>query len=150
MRTSDFEEPLKAFTKENQFKLYYFDVGLLQANLNIPIQKIIDDDIGSYKGYIAENFVATELFSHTFESLYSWNEGQAEVEFLIHKDHEITPVEVKSSTNFIRTKSLESFRLRYSPKAAIKLSPLNRGYNKEKKVHSIPIYLAGKLQKSFK
>jgi hypothetical protein len=78
-------------------------------------------------------------------SKYFLNWLQAEIEFLIHKNTEITPLEVKSSANFLSTKSLESFRQRYSPKVSIKLSPLNRGYNKEKKTHSIPIYLAGKL-----
>jgi predicted AAA+ superfamily ATPase len=140
-------EPLKAYTKSNIFKLYFFDVGLLQASLNLPIEAIIDQQLGSYKGYIAENFVASELFSAENEALCSWNEGEAEIEFLIHHGKNIVPIEVKSSANFLRAKSLDSFIGRYKPKAAIKLAPLNRGYNKDKNIHTVPIYLAGKLIK---
>lgn len=142
---SQANEPLKAYTKHNVFKLYYLDVGLLQASLNVPIEKIIDEELGSYKGYIAENFVASELFLKSFEPLIGWTEGQAEIEFLAHLGKEITPIEVKSSSNFLRAKSLDSFIQRYHPKKAIKLVPLNRGYNKDKKIHTIPIYLAGSL-----
>lgn len=141
------KEPLKAYTKHNIFKLYYLDVGLLQASLNVPIEKIIDQDLGSYKGYIAENFVATELFLKSFEPLIAWAEGQAEVEFLTHLGKDIVPIEVKSSANFLRAKSLDSFMQRYQPKKAIKLAPLNRGYNRDKKIHTVPIYLAGSIFK---
>jgi hypothetical protein len=139
-------DPIKAYTKENFFKLYFFDVGLLQASLNIPIEKIVDEELGSYKGYIAENFVAQELFMHSFEPLYSWSEGEAEIEFLIHLGKDICPIEVKSSARHLRAKSLESFIARYKPKRAIKLAPLNRGYNKTKNIQTIPIYLAGKME----
>jgi len=138
-------EPIKSYTKENFFKLYFFDVGLLQASLNIPIEKIIDEELGSYKGYIAENFVAQELFLRSFEPLYSWSEGAAEVEFLIHLGKDIIPLEVKSSSRHLRAKSLESFITRYKPLKAIKLAPLNRGYNKAKNIQTMPIYLAGKI-----
>lgn len=138
-------DPIKAYTKENFFKLYFFDVGLLQASLNIPIEKIIDEELGSYKGYIAENFVAQELYLHSFEPLYSWCEGEAEIEFLVHLGKEIVPVEVKSSAKHLRAKSLESFMARYKPFMAIKLAPLNRGYNNIKNIQTIPIYLVSKI-----
>lgn len=133
--------PLKAYSKENCFKLYFSDVGLLQCALETPIAKALSQTIGEYKGYVAENFVATQLFLKSFSNLYSWREGEAEIEFLIYHNNEILPIEVKSSSNFSRTKSLNSFIQRYNPPLAIKLSPNNRGYNKEKKILSLPIYL---------
>ncbi len=50
--------PFSAHTKENMFRLYMLDVGLLGALSELPIKAILDYEYGSYKGYFAENFVA--------------------------------------------------------------------------------------------
>jgi predicted AAA+ superfamily ATPase len=138
-------EPLAAYRKENQFKLYFFDMGLLNASLEIPMNKLINEQLAEYKGYIAENFVAIELFHSKNAALNSWAEGTSELEFLVSINDEIVPVEVKSSSQFTRAKSLDSYIERYSPSLAIKLTPNNRGHNKLKNIWTIPIYLAGKL-----
>lgn len=140
------EHPLKANIQDNQFKLYYFDIGLLNAELNIPVKALMTSMIGSYKGFIAENFVMQELISTRLnEDIYCWQETKAEVEFLIVKNADIIPIEVKSSEKFSRAKSLDSYIERYRPELAIKLSPKNIGYDQSKKMLSLPIYLAGKL-----
>ena len=76
--------PLSAYTKENIFKLYCFDVGILGALSNLPPAAIMEYDYGTYKGYFAENFVAQELLAKNTQ-LYSWMEGAAEVNFYICK-----------------------------------------------------------------
>ncbi|MEI8347886.1 MAG: AAA family ATPase [Pseudomonadota bacterium] len=139
------EIPLKAYTKENQFKLYMSDGGLLQCALDIPPAAAISGQIGEYKGFIAENFVATHLFLKSFSNLYAWNEGESEIEFLIYYNDAILPIEVKSSAHFLRAKSLDAYVKRYAPSLAIKLSPRNRGYEKNKKILSLPIYLVDRL-----
>ncbi|MFN8370152.1 MAG: AAA family ATPase [Bacteriovoracaceae bacterium] len=139
------DTPLKAYTKENHFKLYYSDVGLLQCALEIPISKSVSMKMGEYKGYIAENFVATQIYLKSFSTLYSWSEGESEIEFLIYFKDEILPIEVKSTANFSRARSLDSFIKRYTPNLAVKLAPLNLSYNNEKKILTLPIYLVNKL-----
>lgn len=137
--------PIKAYTKENVFKLYYSDIGLLQAALEIPLSKSYLFQIDEYKGYIVENFVASQLFLKSFSTLYSWSEGESEVEFLIYRKDEITPIEVKSSANYSRAKSLKMFVQKYKPKIAFKIAPLNKGFNKELNIMTIPIYLINKV-----
>ncbi len=137
--------PLKAYTKENVFKLYYSDVGLLQAALDIPLSKAYVHELSEYKGYIVENFVATQLFLKTFSSLYSWSEGESEVEFLIYRKDEIIPIEVKSSANFSRAKSLKMYVTKYKPKESFKVAPLNKGKNIDLNITTLPIYLINKL-----
>lgn len=139
------EHPLKGFSEENKFKLYYLDVGLLQASLKIPMTAIMDEEIGSYKGYIVENFVAQELFHQKNDQLYSWSEGTAEIEFLYMRGKEILPLEVKSSTKSRRAKSLDSFIAKYAPPVAFKFTAQNRGYEGERKMLTLPLYLIGKL-----
>ncbi len=139
------EHPLKAFASDNKFKLYYLDVGLLGAVLQLPFESLLKSQLGHYKGFIAENFVATELASTSKTSFYSWQESRAELEFLIVKDGDICPVEVKSSEKSTRAKSLESYSSRYHPETSYKLSLKNLGYNEDKKLISLPIYLSGKI-----
>lgn len=136
------EIPLKAFCKNNFFKLFIFDIGLLGAMLNLPIQSILKQDYGITKGYLAENFVAQELLAGGRDELYSWTERNSEIEFLIYADENITPVEVKAGQR-TQAKSLKQFLTRYSPKKAYKLSA--KPISKSPPVINLPLYLAGKL-----
>ena len=52
--------PLAALTKENIFKLFLFDIGLLGNMLGLTYKEHRDQGF-NYKGYIAENFVQNEL-----------------------------------------------------------------------------------------
>ena len=143
--TSKPDHPLKAHTEENRFKLYFIDVGLLNAALEIPIEVILANQVGSYKGFIAENFVAQELNFISQGSLFSWTEGRAELEFLWTKGKYIIPIEVKSSSRSTRAKSLDSYIERYTPPLSYKLTGQNRGFDSNRKMMTLPIYLAGKI-----
>ena len=50
-----------AFTKQNIFKLFVFDVGLLGCMLELTPGTLVLQDYGQTKGFFAENFVACEL-----------------------------------------------------------------------------------------
>ena len=137
--------PLTGYTKDNYFKLFLFDVGILNSILAIPGEVILDSKIGPYKGFIMENFVSQELYERTNANLFSWQEGKAELEFIIVKGKNIIPVEVKSSNRTRKSKSLDSFIERYSPDLAIKLTMQNFSINKNRKITTLPIYLCSKL-----
>lgn len=136
------EIPLKAFCKNNMFKLFIFDIGLLGAMLELPVQSILHQDYGITKGYLAENFVAQEFLTADGKELYSWTERNSEIEFLIYMDGDIIPVEVKAGHR-TQAKSLQQFMNKYSPKRAIKLSA--NQFSKNNSVINLPLYLAGKL-----
>lgn len=138
------EIPLKAFCKNNQFKLFGFDIGLLGSMLNLPFQSILEQDYGMTKGYLAENFVAQEFLAGGMDEFYSWTELNSEIEFLISMDGAIVPVEVKAGTR-TRAKSLQQFLLKYSPQKAVKLSA--RPFSQSGRVLNVPLYLAGKFWK---
>ena len=139
--------PLKSYTDENKFKLFLFDTGILNCILDIPGEVILDKEIGPYKGFIVENYVAQELFTHYNRDLISWQEGTSELEFLIVNGKEIIPIEVKSSSRQRKAKSLDSFINRYSPEKAIKLTGQNYGHNPDRKITTVPIYACLKLLK---
>lgn len=131
--------PFLAFSKESFFKLYCFDVGMLGALSGLPPKTILDYDYGTYKGFVAENFVAQELICSGYGSISAWNEGTAEVEFLFEKDGEIFVTEVKSGW-VTRSKSLKVFATKYPLAHAITLSG---------KLHA-PIYMAGRVAQFIK
>ena len=137
--------PLKSYCNRNRFKLFLFDIGLLNCMLSIPAEVIIRQRLGPYKGFIIENYVAQELFAQLNDSLFSWQEGTAEVEFLYVSGADIIPVEAKSAERSRKTKSLDAFINRYNPLLAYKLTMQNYGYNPVRKITTLPLYCAGKL-----
>jgi predicted AAA+ superfamily ATPase len=136
--------PLSAYGSDNIFKTYFYDLGLLHAQLNTPLEAILNQGQGEYKGYIAENFFAIQ--QNFLQNCFCWMEGKAEVEFLITNKDLIIPVEIKASSRTLRARSLDSYIQKYQPLIAYKLSFQNRHYDRHKKIMNLPIYLAGKLK----
>jgi len=114
--------PLRSRRKTNTFKLFLFDIGLLGCMANIPIRSILSQDFGSYKGFLAENYVAQELQSSGVPQLYSWKGRTSEIEFLVDVHGHIIPLEVKSGSRLHRAKSLAVYREKYDPDATIGVS----------------------------
>jgi predicted AAA+ superfamily ATPase len=136
------EIPLVGFARNNRFKQYFFDVGLLAAATNIDPALILKYDYGSYKGYVAENFVAQELRAAGIRDLFCWEGRTSEVEFLLETPSGIIPLEIKSGW-VTQSKSLNVFEERYHPQQSIVLSAWNvktRG----SRLYA-PVYAAGRL-----
>ncbi len=113
--------PLPALCKENIFKLYLFDVGILSHLLGLTY---IDhkNQAASYKGFIAENFFLAEYRSRIGYPIYSWSHKRAEIEFLHRAENgDIIPLEVKSGTR-TRARSLKTYIMRYQPAHAVKFA----------------------------
>lgn len=88
-------------------------------------------------GPITENYVANELRINGFERYYWESEGKAELDFLIQKDADIIPVEVKSNTS-VKSRSLNTYIEMIKPKYAIRISSKNFGF--ENNIMSVPLY----------
>jgi predicted AAA+ superfamily ATPase len=136
--------PLKAYARDNTFKLFMFDTGLLGCMLDIPLYAIMNQDYGQYKGYYAENFVAQEFVAADVRDLYSWTGRHSEIEFLRVIADSVVPVEVKSGLR-TKAKSLAAYTAKYSPELRIKISGNNLS-RKDPAFHNYPIYLAGRIQ----
>jgi hypothetical protein len=134
--------PLSGHVKENRFKLYFFDVGLLGAASGIAPATFLNYDFGSYQGYVAENFVAQELRAAGDKTLFCWQGRTSEVEFLLEREGEVVPVEVKSGW-VTQSKSLKVYMERYRPPRAYVLSANN--ISRRNTVRSLPLYAAGRL-----
>lgn len=135
------EAPLNIHIKNSLFKAYIFDIGILNAQLNIPAKTILEQTVGFYKGFIAENFIAQELHALS-KPLFSWEKGQSEIEFLIESNNEILPIEVKSGSR-TRAKSLSVYSDLYNPKNKIIFSLSE--YKENSGLYKVPLYAIDKF-----
>lgn len=133
------ELPLNAYAKENEFKLYLNDTGLLMALFGFAKkQALLNGNLkGFAKGGIYENFVAETLIKNGYRLQYYKPNDDSELEFLIEKMGEVVPIEVKAGNT--ATKSLNTFIETYFPSVAYKLVGGNIGENDVKL--TIPHYL---------
>jgi uncharacterized protein len=136
--------PFPAYEKENFFKLFVFDVGILGALGKLPVKSILDYDYGTYKGFFAENFVAQEFQACRRDNLACWREGRAEVEFITEVDGRVVPIEVKSGW-VTQAKSLKVFADKYYPPFSAVFSARNLGVEHQRRKHYYPLYLTAKF-----
>ncbi|MGN0583350.1 MAG: ATP-binding protein [Oscillospiraceae bacterium] len=124
--------PLKAYEKENEFKLYINDTGLLMALYGFSAkQALLNGKLkGPAKGGIYENFVAETLVKSGYNLHYYKPDDNSELEFVIEKDGEVVPVEVKAGNT--ATKSLNQFIETFEPEAAYKIIGGNTGQTDNK------------------
>ena len=131
--------PLMANANETQFKLYISDTGLLCALYGFETRRaILDDTIkGNAKGGIYENVIAECLVKRGYKLYYYKPDDDHELEFLIEKDGDVIPVEVKAKNN--ATVSLNNFIRDYDPHMAYKFTSGNVG--KETAKITLPHYM---------
>lgn len=119
--------PLNAYSKDNEFKLYINDTGLLMALYGFAAkQALLNGKLkGPAKGGIYENFIAEAFVKNGYSLHYYKPDENSELEFLIEKDGEVVPVEVKAGNT--ATKSLNQFIEKYEPSVSYKLISGNIG-----------------------
>lgn len=136
--------PLIAYQDLSAFKLFLLDVGLLGAMADLNVKTIIEGDkiFTEFKGALTEQYVMQQLrVNNTIYIGYWTNDGNSyEVDFLIQKDGEIIPIEVKANEN-LKAKSFQSFCNKYNPKKAIRTSLSD--YKEESWMTNIPLYAIG-------
>lgn len=140
-RIEQVKKPLENYRDIDAFKIYISDLGLLCAKKDVMANDILymADELNDFKGGMAENYVNTQLLINGYTSYYWQSERGAEVDFVIQRNGQIIPIEVKSADN-TRAKSLKVYVDAYKPAYAIKLSTKNFGFEDGKK--TVPLYAA--------
>ena len=131
--------PLAANSKPEQFKLYLNDTGLLCATYGFETKRgILNRSLkGNAKGAIYENAISECLIKSGYKLYYYKPDDNHEIEFLIEKNGEVVPVEVKAGNT--ATVSLNNFIATYKPSQAYKLIEGGIGMADGKK--TIPHYM---------
>ncbi len=131
--------PLMANADKNYYKLYINDTGLLCAMYGFETKlAILQNKIkGNAKGGIYENVISECLIKNGYKLYFYKPNDDREIEFLIEKNTEVLPIEVKSSNN--RTTSLDLYIKDFNPSVAYKLVSTGNGSVNTKK--TIPHYM---------
>ena len=131
--------PLMANSNDEQFKLYINDTGLLCAMYGFETKKAILQNtiMGNAKGGIYENIISECLIKKGYGLYYYKPNDYNEIEFIIEKDGQVVPIEVKAGNSV--TVSLNNFIATYKPNIAYKLINGNVGVIDSKK--TIPHYM---------
>ncbi|MDD7013784.1 MAG: AAA family ATPase [Spirochaetales bacterium] len=133
--------PLKANSKDSEFKLYYNDTGLLLARYGFQTKLAVLNNtiLGNAKGGIYENLISEMLIKLGYSLHYYKTENSTmEIEFVIEKDGGTIPVEVKAGNS--DTPSLNTFLEKFRSKYGIKLIDGNLGVSENKLV--LPHFMA--------
>ena len=130
---------LAGYVKEDWFKLYLSDVGLLCASYGMLTKRqVLDASLkGSVKGGIYENLVAGILVRNGMPLRYYRND-EVEMEFVVETDDGVVPVEVKAQTG--RTLSLDKMLKDDAIPFGYKLTGGNAGVSGKK--ITLPHYMA--------
>lgn len=133
--------PLKAYVKEDQFRVYLCDIGLLVAmySYQLKIALLSDALEGPAKGGIYESLVA-DILAKRGEELYYYKKEDStlEIEFILERDCKLVPVEVKARKG--STRSLNELLKMDNIERGYKLTAQNTGVV-EKKI-TLPLYMA--------
>jgi len=133
--------PLKAYIDFSAFKLFLLDVGLLGALSDLDARTILEGSkvFVEFKGALTEQYVLQQLESDTSYVPYYYSEtkSEGEIDFMIQKDNDVVPIEVKAEEN-LKAKSLKVYCDKYKPELAIRTSMSN--YRKEDWLVNMPLW----------
>ena len=134
--------PLKLSKASNLFKLFLSDVGLLASMCmnNIQLQ-ILNKEKNINFGSVYENVAAQEFKAHGFDLYYYNNKKNGEIDFLLERNGEILPIEIKSGKDYTKHSALNN--LLSNPDYSIKEAYVFQNDNimTKDKIIYYPIYM---------
>ncbi len=137
--------PVSAYDDLSAFKIYLVDVGLLRRLAQLSPTAFGEGNrlFTEFKGALTENFVLQTLITQ-FEVIpryWSQSNPPYEVDFLIQRENDIFPVEVKSAAN-ISAKSLKKFKELFPDKLKLRVRFSLDNLKLDDDVLNIPLFMA--------
>lgn len=132
--------PLGSYSNNNIYKLFLLDVGLLSTMSKLSFDTLVkgNEIFVQFRGALAENYVAQQLYGRFDSGLYYWTSpGKAEVDFVFEVNEKIYPLEVKAGLN-LKSKSLKVYNEKYHPPLLSRTSLLN--FKKDENICNYPLY----------
>ena len=142
--------PMSAYDDLSAFKIYLVDVGILRR-----LAKLAPSAFGEgnrlfveFKGALTENYVLQTLITQ-FEVMpryWSQNNPPYEVDFLIQRENDIFPIEVKAETNVVG-KSLRKFKELFGDTVKLRVRFSLNNLKLDDDVLNIPLFMADQTDK---
>lgn len=141
--------PLSAYDDLSAFKIYLMDVGILRKVVSLAPSAITEGNrlFTEFKGALTENFILQSLKPEFEVTPRYWatDNPKYEVDFVIQRENDIIPIEVKSSTDKNNTslrKFKEIFSSEYEDKQLLRIRFSLRNLCLDKDVLNIPLFMA--------
>lgn len=139
------EFPLRSFRKDDDFRLYPTDIGLLTGMYDYSLKKflLMNEDnhiLKTAKGGMYEALIADMLMKNKKRDLYFYKRSDStmEIEFLLESGQGVIPVEVKAGKS--RSRSLDTLLEKEDYAAGYKFTDGNAGISGKKR--TMPLYMA--------
>ena len=134
--------PLPANHKENFFKVYLRDTGLMTAMMEDGVSEaFLNNEIDVNEGAVMENMAADMLSKNDYKLTYFEKNGSLEIDFVLNLNGIVSAIEIKSGINR-RAKSLNVLMSsKYNVKRGIMLESRNV-FVDEKGVEHYPMFAA--------
>lgn len=142
--------PLSAYDDLSAFKLYLQDVGLLRRLSLLSPSAFGEGNrlFVEFKGALSENYVLQALAGQ-FEAApryWSTDNPRYEVDFIIQRNNDIIPVEVKSESN-VESVSLKKFKEKYGDRVKLRVRFSMQNLKLDGDLLNIPMFLADKAER---
>ncbi len=137
--------PMAAYDDLSAFKLYLVDVGLLRRLAQLAPTAFGEGTrlFTEFKGALTENFVLQTLLTQFEVVPRYWTQTNPpyEVDFLIQRENDIFPVEVKSEAN-TASRSLKKFKELFPDKVKLRVRFSLDNLKLDGDVLNIPLFMA--------
>ena len=137
--------PIAAYDDLSAFKIYLVDVGLLRRLAQLTPTAFGEGNrlFTEFKGALTENFVLQTLVTQFEVPPRYWTQTNPpyEVDFLIQRENDIFPVEVKSEAN-TASKSLKKFKELFPDKVKLRIRFSLDNLKLDDDVLNIPLFMA--------
>lgn len=137
--------PIAAYDDVSAFKIYLADVGLLRRLAQLSPTAFAEGNrlFTEFKGALTENYVLQALLTQ-FEVIpryWSQTNPPHEVDFLIQRDNDIFPIEVKSEAN-INSRSLKKFKELFPNQTKLRIRFSLNNLKLDDDMLNIPLFMA--------
>lgn len=137
--------PISGYDDLSAFKLYLVDVGLLRR-LSLLAPSAFSEGsrlFVEFKGALSENYILQAL-RNQFEAIpryWATDNPRYEVDFLIQRENDILPVEVKSDSN-VESRSLKKYKEKYGDKVKLRVRFSLNNLRLDDDLLNIPLFMA--------
>lgn len=137
--------PLSAYDDLSAFKIYPVDVGLLRRLSQLAPSAFGEGNrlFTEFKGALTENYVLQTLVTQFEVEPRYWSQANPpyEVDFLIQRENDIFPVEVKAETN-TKSKSLKKYKELFADQVKLRIRFSLDNLKLDGDVLNIPLFMA--------
>lgn len=144
-RSSAPKLPVSAYDDLSAFKIYLVDVGLLRRLAQLAPTAFGEGNrlFTEFKGALSENYVLQSLVTQFEAAPRYWSQANPpyEVDFLVQRENEIFPIEVKSESN-VKSRSLRKFKELFPEQVKLRIRFSLENLKLDGDVLNIPLFMA--------